>query len=262
WNGHASETSVDPFSQEQDFEGYNVYLAEESAPGSYVRLAGYDVEDYYQYHWSAELSDWEIARKRFYTDDLICAYAAAGCDDDSWHPLDFPRENPYFLPGFPDSVFYFEPILANACQFGLETPFVKIYPDAVCPDYSLPSEVPPDSISQYLTDDGFFKFYEYEYLIAGLLPAVTYRVSVTAFDYGSFAIDALPLETAIGPNSVPGTPYPDETNCCVETVGSIALVPDCGVPDQVVDITDIQLLIDHMFLSFTALCCDTEGDTD
>jgi hypothetical protein len=263
WNGHGSETCLDPFSSTTDFEGYRVFLSQEVAPVNFVQLAEYDVEDYYKFFWNPELSDWDIARERYLVEDLVCAYAGGGCGDHSWHPLDFPRESPYFMPGFPDSVFYFEPILANASRFGHETPIVKVYPDAPRPPYSSPDNVPPDSASVYLTEDSLFKFYEYEYVIDELVPDQPYWVSVSAFDYGSFAVQ-LPSaqESPIGPNAIVETPFPDETNCCLGDVGSIALVPDCSAPDQQVDVTDIQLLIDHMFLTFTDLCCQKEGDVD
>ncbi len=262
WNGHASETTVDPFSQVQDFEGYHVYLSDGTGPSDFVRLASYDVEDYYRYFWNQELSDWDISRERFYAADLICAYAAGGCDSSSWHPLDFPREAPYFLPGGTDSVFYFEPIMANACRFGLETPIVRTYPEAPFPPYQSPEEVPQDSASVYLTDEGLFRYYEYQLLIEGLLPEVTYSVAVTAFDYGSFVVHTSVMETAIAPNAVEGTPFPDAAACCVGNVGSVASMPDCLDVDQTVDITDIQLIVDHLFMSLSALCCEAEGDVD
>lgn len=263
WNGHGSETCLDPFSQTADFEGYHVFLSQEATPVNFVQLAEYDVEDYYKFFWNPGLSDWDIAGERFLVDDLVCTYAAGGCGDPSWHPLDFPRENPYFMPGFPDSVFYFEPILANASRFGHETPVVKVYPEAPRPPYSSPEDVPPDSASVYLTEDSLFKFYEYEYVIENLIPEDTYWVSVTAFDFGSFAVE-LPSaqESSVGPNAIQETPFPDETNCCLGDVGSIALVPDCSAPDQQVDITDIQFLIDHMFNTLARLCCEEEADID
>ncbi len=45
--------------------------------------------------------------------------------------------------------------------------------------------------------------------------------------------------------------------CCVNTTGNV----DCGADDNV-DIGDLTVLIDHMFISFTPLCCMAEANTD
>jgi hypothetical protein len=56
----------------------------------------------------------------------------------------------------------------------------------------------PDSLrDQYLTEDGHFKYYEYEYTVDNLLPTIPYYVNVTAFDYGSPVSGLGALETPV-----------------------------------------------------------------
>ena len=60
--------------------------------------------------------------------------------------------------------------------------------------------------------------------------------------------------TAAGPHGIlPSGP------CCVGTRGDIHLAPDCAA-DQVVNLTDLTLLVNHLFVTFTPLCCTEEAD--
>jgi hypothetical protein len=170
WNGHASETEIDFMSRLQKFEGYRCYMSTSGARGTYSLLGSYDVEDYVASVWSSELGRWIGTGERLTLENAVCRFAAGGCGDNSWHPMDYAPQQPYIMPGYSDSVFYFEPILVNACEFGHETPFVKRFPAASRPGYASPEDVPQDSVDYYLTEDGYFKYYEYEFLIENLLP--------------------------------------------------------------------------------------------
>ncbi len=255
WNGFESETDRDRISRRQDFEGYHAYLSTSGAPGSFVRVGSYDVEDYRHYCWDSDISDWVVATERLFVDEARCRYAPEGCDDTTWHPSDYSREQPYLMPGQTDSVIYFEPIFANACRFGAETPFVKRYPDAGCPDYGRPADVPADSADVYLTDDGFFKHYEYEFTICDLLPEQEYWVVVTSLDYGSLAWDISALESPVVTNARVGRPLYTDPSCCEGEVGNV----NCD-PGGNVNIADVQTLIDFLYVSFTPLCCLAEAD--
>ncbi|MCP4684409.1 MAG: hypothetical protein GY867_03075 [bacterium] len=46
-------------------------------------------------------------------------------------------------------------------------------------------------------------------------------------------------------------------NCCQGPTGNV----NCS-PDNLVDITDIQVLVDNLFLTLTPLCCEAEADTE
>ena len=101
------------------------------------------------------------------------------------------------MPGFPDSIFYFAPHDFNQYDLGVTTPIHKVYPNQ-----PPPSAIIPDSAdASELTDDGLFKYYEYEMTLDNILPTVAYYVNVTAFDFGSPKSKLTAMETSktVGP---------------------------------------------------------------
>ncbi|MEW5796983.1 MAG: hypothetical protein AB1772_11565 [Candidatus Zixiibacteriota bacterium] len=254
WNGFASETLLDWATRQRRFEGYHAYLSSTGAPGSFSRVASYDREDYYKYYWDFELIEWVLTVPPLSVEEAACLYAPSECSDSTWHPLDYPRHAPYVMPGHPDSLFYFEPCQANASRFGWETPFVKRFPQAPRPEYRRPEDVPSDSIEFYLTSDGYFKYYEYEYTFESLLPGQAYWVSITSFDYGSLVPGADPAESGIVQNALMAYPLGE---CCRGIVGNVT----CD-PQESISISDITLLVDFLFISQQPLCCLAEADVN
>ncbi len=56
----------------------------------------------------------------------------------------------------------------------------------------------PDSARpEELTEDGYLKYFEYEFVIEDLLPTVPYWVNVTAFDFGSPSSGLPSLESSV-----------------------------------------------------------------
>ncbi|RLB67800.1 MAG: hypothetical protein DRH04_07550, partial [Deltaproteobacteria bacterium] len=49
---------------------------------------------------------------------------------------------------------------------------------------------------EHYTEDGYFKYYEYQFIVNNLLPTVPYYFNVTAFDRGSQKTGLSPLETS------------------------------------------------------------------
>ena len=198
FNGYASETTKDLFSNMIDFEGYRVYLARDERPASYSVVASFDREDFNK--WIIVSKDdtiWEVTpdgdtldftvgggtqvelrEVPFTLDSLRCLYAPDSCGDPSFNPMDYTRYSPL---EYKDSLFYFEPQDFNASRPGTDTPIRKIYPEQPYPSSFHPDSVRPEE----LTEDGRFKYFEYEVTIEDLLPTVPYWVSVTAFDFGS-----------------------------------------------------------------------------
>ena len=245
WNGLASETTIDFFSHQVDFEGYNVYLGSENSPASYVKMAGYDVEDYLKYIFNYGTGSWMLRDAPFTLQELRCLYGELPnpCQDYSFDPLAYTSYQPYVFS--PDSIFYFEKMGANA-ELGVTTPIVKRYPSA-----PYPSTLVPDSAdSSELTEDGYLKYFEYEMTIEYLLPGQDFWVNVTACDYGSIQTGIGSLETSLTMGAVQVS-----TLCCIGTTGNI----DCSVSEDP-DITDITYLIDHLYLSKRPLCCPEEAD--
>ncbi|HOP07070.1 MAG TPA: hypothetical protein PLF13_07255 [candidate division Zixibacteria bacterium] len=197
WNGFRSETTRDVFSKLEDFEGYRVYLGRDIRAASYSMIASYDIEDYNRYVWNPDhrpYADFDLIDIPFTIDSLRILYGDTA-NDMAFEPLAYTRNHPFVHPDFPDdSIFYFEIMDYNVNQLGGNNPIRKIYPlDTIPPTASSP-EFAEDS---ELTEDGYFKYYEYECTIDNLQPSVPYYVNVTAFDFGSPESGLASLETSV-----------------------------------------------------------------
>ncbi|MCP4677495.1 MAG: hypothetical protein GY854_18670, partial [Deltaproteobacteria bacterium] len=211
WNGVLSENARDVFSREYDFEGYRVYVGRDDRRLSYSVMTSYDKEDYNKYVWDRFLNVFKLYESPFTLPALQDLYGGGSPD---WQPLSFHRTNPYIMPGFPDSIFYFEEqdynrsVLAN--YEGANTRIRKVFEDAPEPPTIFADSIPDSLYSLYLTEKGFFKFYEYEMTIDNMLPTVPYWLNVTAFDYGSPRSGLAALET--NPTLQPIVTYPLESS--------------------------------------------------
>ncbi len=191
FNGIRSETTRDVFSHEIDFEGYRVYFGRDDRESSFSLAVSYDREDYNKYVWDERHHEWALLDTPYPIDSLRCLYAAS-CDDSLFDPLGYTRGHPYVKPGFPDSLFYFAPQDYNASALDNPDGLRKVYPDQ-----PYPSSLNPDSAgADELTPEGTFKYFEYEYVITGLLTSVPYYVNVTAFDFGSPKAGLASLESS------------------------------------------------------------------
>ncbi|MGD8605343.1 MAG: hypothetical protein PVF49_12310 [Anaerolineales bacterium] len=190
FNGAVSETTRDIFTNLMDFEGYRIYISRDTRESSYTLLTSYDKDNYDKYVWNNERVRWELLDIPQSLQKLRCLYGSS-CEDDNFDPLNYPRNHPYRMPGYPDSIFYFEPHDYNQSEF-TATGIRKIYPEQ-----PYPSTLIPDSAdTSELTPDGYLKYFEYEYTIDNLLPTIPYYVNITAFDFGSPAMRINPLETS------------------------------------------------------------------
>ena len=197
WYGMRSETSIDVFSRRHDFDGYRVYLSRDSRPESFMLMASYDLENYLKYDYDPVHNVFEIHDDPFSREQLICLYGDS-CNDPYFDPRNYTKSSPLF---WGDSVFYFVPQDFNRSDLGVNTPIRRIYPNAPYPFTNDPEQVPDSLKDLYLTEDGHFKYYEYEYTIENLLPTVPYYVNVTAFDYGSPLSGLDALETPVTRNA-------------------------------------------------------------
>lgn len=198
FNGWRSETTPDVFSSRIDFEGYRVYYARDDREESFTLLGSYDRRNYDKYVWVVDETpnndnQFLIMDDPFSLEELRCLYSYAGdkCSDSTFDPLLYSRYAPYVSSEFPDSIFYFDDHNFNQYEFGSSTKIRKLYPD----------EPEPQSLYNFepeqLTEDGYPKYYEYEFVIENLLPTVPYWVSVTAFDYGSRQTGLQSLESGV-----------------------------------------------------------------
>lgn len=182
WNGLPSETRPDVVSRVVDFEGYRVYISTHGTAGTFALMYAYDVADYLKYVFDYATMDWQVFDAPFTLEELRCLYASS-CDDLSFYPLDFTSGSPY-VSG--DSIFYFEAFGDNFALSGSKAFPSQPYPSSLNPGEADPAE---------LTEEGYFKYFEYELDLSGLNPGVCYYVSVTAYDYGWPASDAIGLES-------------------------------------------------------------------
>ncbi|MBN1211074.1 MAG: hypothetical protein JXA92_00720, partial [candidate division Zixibacteria bacterium] len=202
WNGLLSETTRDIFSREFDFEGYRVYIGRDIRESSFSLTASYDIEDYNRLEYNASKGEWELKETPFTLEDLRCLYgdsiAGDPCDDTLFNPEDYTRSSPLHLVDSTGRIrtYYFEPQDFNRSvpgnYPGANTAIRKVYPDQ-----PYPSHLNPDSAdTSELTGEGYFRYFEYEYILNNLLPTVPYFINVTAFDFGSPQSGLGALETS------------------------------------------------------------------
>jgi len=206
FNGFESETRKDDFSGDYDFEGYRIYLGITPIPNDFVMLTTYDREDYNRYEFNANRNEWELVETPFTLEELQEKYGP------EFDPNIYNVDNLYFdLQD--DALYYFTPQDWNQSDVNNPALIHKVYQDEPPPTV-LNLDTAKLYYPEELTDDGYFKFYEYEYTIDDLLPSQLYYVSVTAFDYGS-PISGLPsLETARNQNMI--AEYSQNTASMVE----------------------------------------------
>jgi hypothetical protein len=231
WNGHASETAVDPFSQMQDFEGFRLYLSTtNTSPASFALLSSRDRINYERYRWDAAGSDWIVEDPPFTLDSLQVLYDALVDTAYSWtpfHPDSFSvctmdRALPEILldpidPSKLDTSFYcFHPFDANdkvndtlvayqVDSLGQDTTGVirKVYPFANPSDTAWRNDGSP-----------FAAHYEYEYVVTGIGAARYVHLGVSAFDFGFAPRRVSPAASPLlsGLISVAVNPRPGDVN--------------------------------------------------
>ncbi len=186
FNGERSETEKDIFSHLVDFEGYRIYLGRDERHASLSMVESYDRENFDRYVWNMERAPnpgWELLDVPYTLDQLRCLYGRSDdpCNDDDFDPLDYDRNHWFAHPNFPDSVMYFTTHDYNASEPGQTTRIRKLYPEA-----RDPRTVSPEQLTDHdYTEEGHYKFFEYEFVFEELLSSVPYSVNVTAFDFGS-----------------------------------------------------------------------------
>ncbi len=184
FNGSRSETEKDIFTRIADFEGYNIYFGRDERETSLSLVASYDKDNYDKFVYDFGVKRYIVQDIPLTLEQILCTYADS-CSDSLFDPLIYTRSEPLFKL---DSLIFFEKHAFNVEQSAI----TKVYPNARDPRL-----VHADSllVSDY-TDDGYFKFFEYEYFIENLLSTVSYWVNVTAFDFGSPKSGLKALETS------------------------------------------------------------------
>ncbi len=241
FNGKVPETEKDRILNVNQFEGYVVYLKEAGASDQPQRIGGYDRENYVKFYYSA-LSGWSPDYKLYTLEDLRCEYGA-NCNDTDFYPLVYTPSKPYTMPGPPDSLFYFE-------RYGFNQPLgggsgvYKRYPAQPYPSTLDPASADPAE----LTDDGYFKYFEYGYTVDGLQPEKNYLVGVTTVEYGAPGRLTPDAESSL--NLI----QPTEGACCIGMRGDIN-----GDGDDSNSL-DLAFLVDFLFAGGVAPSCLAEAN--
>ncbi len=209
FNGYRSETTRDLFSSQIDFEGYKVYVGRDNRASSYSLVTSYDRNNYDKMVFNPYLHPqamFELQDNPFSLEELLCLYGegAEPCQDIDFDILSYTASSPYVHLQFPESLFYFVKHDFNQSRLGQDTDIRKLYPHEPLPDRSKPLT------EDQLTDDGYVKYYEYEVIINGLLPTLSYYVAVTAFDFGSPVAGLNPLESSKSLNATEAHPVGSE----------------------------------------------------
>ncbi|MEZ5359389.1 MAG: hypothetical protein R3F48_11250 [Candidatus Zixiibacteriota bacterium] len=190
WNGQASENAIDVFSGLKDFEGYRVYYSLTNRASDFVLLTSYDLDDYKRFEFNTVLLSWEQTSAPLTLDSLRILYGP------DFEPLTYGDETHYF--NAPDGkIYYFRKQDWNESDISNPYGIHKVYPEASKTD------------SSDTTNEGFLRYYEYEYVIDNLQPSIPYYFSVTAFDFGSLNVELGALESAPLVNAVREYPLPD-----------------------------------------------------
>ncbi len=217
WNGLISETAIDPFTKEADFEGYRVYMGRVRTLSSMALVESRDLLDYKRFYWDRYVDRWICRWLPFTLAELKEIYGEDfdpednGCTEDGigW------------TPGGDDTLTYcFEPVDWNqsiACwDDGTEvierTGIRKTFCDSIAAGYitsdldiadTLTSPNWYKDINPVTGDSAYYhKYYEYEYAIDNVLPSVPWYFSVTTFDFGDFtnsleSMESSPLANAV-----------------------------------------------------------------
>ena len=216
WYGFRSETTKDPFSGEIDFEGYRVYISLTPELTGFYSVASFDKEDYNRYVYNSfattAADEWLLNDLPFTLDELKDQYG------EGFNPYQYDRDNPFYWEG---SSYYFAAQDWNQSDLSDTTLIHKMYPDQ-----PPPTTLSHDSAWTYyrdeMTDDGYFKYYMYQYKVKNLLPSQKYYFSVTAFDFGSPTSGLASLETRPNKNYV--AEFPQNQNTLVEDGGLNVIV--------------------------------------
>jgi hypothetical protein len=192
WNGYVSETSLDQFSHQPDFEGYRVYISMTGRVYDFTLVTSYDIDDYDRWEYDSDYGGWVVKNPPYKLRLLKQMYG----DDFDWS-LYFNSDHPFvFYNPFTRKYekYFFTKHDWNESEVHDSLKIHKIFPDQ-----PYPSTMNLDSARMFypneVTEDGQLKYFEYEYTLINLLPSQPYYVSVAAFDQGFPAKKLRSLET-------------------------------------------------------------------
>ncbi len=197
WNGQISENTPDPFSGKKDFEGYRVYMSTTERFNDFVLLDSYDIENFKRHYYDPITLQWKRSEIPFTLDYLRKLYGP------NFNPLDYDSPERSMIDETSGEYLYFTPQDWNTSDLTNPNRIHKVYPRA--------SKDDPDDT----TDEGYMRYYEYEYTIDNIQPSIPFYFSVTTFDYGSMqlevgALESSPLTNAVSDFAMPQGDFVEE----------------------------------------------------
>jgi len=189
WNGKETEDALDFLSREPGFEGYRVYFSETERLTDFVLLRSYDLDDFKVFQFDENAREWSGISLSITRDSLKLLFGPDFIPED--------HADEYRAYHTPDGKYrFFLPQDWNQSDLSNPHGIHRVYPNASKND-------PAD-----ITDEGYMRYYEYEYVIDNLEPSKPYYFSVTAFNRGSFNKSLGVLESSPLMNAVKAYPMP------------------------------------------------------
>ncbi|MCK4857198.1 MAG: hypothetical protein KAT58_04445 [candidate division Zixibacteria bacterium] len=192
WNGRESETEMDPFSFEVDFEGYSVYMADELQLSRFALLTTYDRDNYDKFELNTNFDPprWELNNPPFTLQELEEEFAAV----EDFDPDKYTIIDPLVVIVDGDTLsYYFEPHGYNRDDLDSTGQISRVYPGVT----DTTELVWVEELNDYVP-----KAYEYEYTIKGLLPSKSIFMAVTTKDFGNPQTGLDPLESSPLANAI------------------------------------------------------------
>ncbi len=182
WDGEASETSYDYFSQRYDFEGYRVYLGLEYQPNKLSLVANWDLENYDRFR----LTDIKGKKRWICREPPYSVSELAELYGDKFDPRQYP-----------DKWSYFENDEGELCYFQAHSGNCKNrYAERDTVIFNPIQRVGADSLFDEISG-AWLPYGKFSCTIDGLLPSQKYYLAVTAYDHGFPEGELTALESSV-----------------------------------------------------------------
>lgn len=202
WSGARSETFFESFSRQYDFEGYRLYLGQFNADDKYSLLASWDKEDFKRLSYNADSRKWETISYPLRDEDWRLELG-----DPEFSVYDYLSDSPEqaYRDSVADTVRNASGDiirLENRERLSYWAPEdynrTNLYQDGDHTEQNLVKKI--GGVDTTVAGKEM-TYGLYEARITGLNPSVPLFVAVSAFDFGDYERDLLPIESSRSSNS-------------------------------------------------------------
>jgi hypothetical protein len=209
WNGKKTESDIDPFTFERDFEGYKIYMSTSGLSGDWMLLEYFDKGDDYKITLQDRTQEPPVWLWREASISLDSLRGVFGME---LNPDNYTSKEEAFVyvadtPG--DSLIFLKPAVDTLGQVipdSFEVKYIiwdgdSLYFEKQGWNLGMRSikvyEKYADSVDQGLIPESEIedRYWDYHYEVTGLLPSQPYYLAVTTFDVGHPATNVPPLES-------------------------------------------------------------------